>query len=220
MQLLDELTTEHALIERVLGSLRGFVELRARGEGDPLDGLQFVRFFRDYAGRYHHDREENLLFAALVERAELPAHRGPLAVMTADHADLAILLDRLEPLLKATTLDTEASRKLQDLARAYSHALWHHIDAEDSVLFPESAARFRRAHVLELPSRPPTSEEQEACFCGERMVEKYPPIRDREILRGDGCVHCPAFGTTCRGLEREWWNEWEWEEFEDTMPKD
>jgi hypothetical protein len=29
---------------------------------------------------------------------------------------------------------------------------------------------------------------------------------------------CPAFVDTCRGLEHEWWNESEWEEFEDHLP--
>ena len=140
--------------------------------------------------------------------------------MTTDHAHLASLLDQLEPLLTMAVLDADASQRVQDLAKAYSHALWHHIDAENSVLFPESATRFRRAHILELPTRPPTEAEQEAGACGEQMVEKYPPVRDNEVFRGDGCVHCPAFGAPCRGLEREWWNEWEWEEFEDTMPKD
>ena len=28
---------------------------------------------------------------------------------------------------------------------------------------------------------------------------------------------CPAFGDSCRGIEHEWWNEWEWDEFEDRM---
>jgi hypothetical protein len=37
-------------------------------------------------------------------------------------------------------------------------------------------------------------------------------------MRGDGCVFCPAFTTSCRGVEHEWWNEWEWEEFEDHLP--
>lgn len=220
MQLLDELTAEHHLIDRVLGSLRTFVNARMQGTADPMDGLRFVRFFRLYAGHYHHAREEDILFSALVEKAELPVDRGPIKVMTTDHAYLASLLDQLEPLLGMAKLDPESSQRAQNLAKAYSHALWHHIDAENSVLFPESATRFRRAHILELPTRPPTEAEREACSCGEQLVEKYLPIRDMEVYRGDGCVHCPAFGNPCRGLEREWWNEWEWEEFEDTMPKD
>ena len=220
MLLIDELTAEHILIETVLGSLRAFVDARAAGSADPADGPRFLRFFRLFAGDFHHGREEDVLFAALAEKAELPADRGPIAAMVAQHAHMATILDQLEPLLGRIVLDPTAAERMQALAVSYSHALWHHIDAENSVLLPESEARLRRHHVLELPSRPMSMEEAEARADGERLLTKYPPVQDREVMRGDGCVHCPAYGETCRGLEREWWNEWEWEEFEDHMPKD
>ena len=43
-------------------------------------------------------------------------------------------------------------------------------------------------------------------------------VHEPDAPRGDGCVVCPSFTRTCRGLELEWWNEWEWEEFEDHLP--
>jgi hemerythrin-like domain-containing protein len=218
MQLIDELVAEHALIEDVLGSLRAYVEARTAGGADPADGGRFLRFFRLFAGDFHHAREEDTLFAALVAKAELPADRGPIATMIGQHAHMAGLLDQMQPLLGP--LDPASEPRLRALAVSYSHALWHHIDAENSVLLPESEARLRRHHVLELPSRPMTAEEQEARAGGELLRVRYPPLPDREVLRGDGCALCPAYGETCRGLEREWWNEWEWEEFEDHMPKD
>jgi hypothetical protein len=52
------------------------------------------------------------------------------------------------------------------------------------------------------------------------LLIKYPPLADDTIIRGDGCVSCHAFAESCRGLEREWWNEWEWEEFEDHLGGD
>lgn len=220
MQLIEELVAEHGLIEAVLGSLRAFVEGRIRGAAEVADGPGFARFFRRYAGDHHHGREEEILFAALVERAELPADRGPIAAMAAQHAHMAELLDQLEPLLVAADLGPGGADRLRTLAVSYSHALWHHIDAENSVFMPESEARLRRHHVHELPSRALAPDQEEARAQGERLRLKYPPLRDAEVLRGDGCALCPAYGESCRGLEREWWNEWEWEEFEDHMPKD
>lgn len=220
MQLIDELVAEHDLIDRVLESMRAYVDARVRGGADPSDGAGYMRFFRNFAGDFHHDREEDILFAALVQKAELPADRGPIAVMIADHAHMAELLGQLEPLFGATELDPAALHRLQNLAVTYSHALWHHIDAENSVLLPESRERLRRHHVSELSSRPMNPEEQAARACGELLLTKHPPTHDAEALRGDGCALCPAFGHTCRGLEREWWNEWEWKEHEDHMPKD
>lgn len=220
MRLIKELVAEHDLIEVVLESMRGYVDARGRGGADPLDGARYLRFFRVFAGHFHHAREEDILFAALVQKAELPADHGPIAVMIADHAHMASLLDELEPFLLSADLDPASSDRMQALAVEYSHALWHHIDAENSVLLPESEERLRRHHINELPSRSIDAEEQEARFFGEQLVAKYPPVRDAEALRGDGCALCPAFGATCRGLEREWWNEWEWEESEDNIPRD
>ncbi len=214
MDLIEELTAEHELIEAVAGSLRTFVSLRARGEGDPEDGPRLVRFLRLYAGHYHHAREEDTLFAALVERAQLP-ESGPIATLVADHHAIATLLDQIDALLERQTLDAGALRRLESAAMAYSRALWRHIDAENSVLFPEAEARLRKAGVRELPSRAMTGDEAESRRLGEELVKRYPPLHDAAAMRGDGCVCCPAMGESCRGLELEWWNEWEWAEFDD-----
>ena len=218
MQLIDELRAEHDLIEQVVGSLRTFVDQRQAGQGEAADGQSFLRFFRLFAGHFHHAREEDTLVIALTRDAELPADRGPIAVMLADHARTAAMLDAMEPLI-GTALRGEAERaRLQELTTAYAHALWHHIDAENTVLLPESEVRLKRHGVAELPSRPMTAEEREARAIGEALLERYPPASDADAFRGDGCIACPAFGETCRGLEHEWWNEWEWEEFEDHLP--
>jgi hypothetical protein len=133
--------------------------------------------------------------------------------MIADHERMAGLLGDI-----ATGLDggPDADAGFRASASAYVQALWHHIDAENSVLFPECAPRLRRNGVTELPSRPMTEEEREALGAGLDLAARYPPA-DSGVMRGEGCIMCPAFGVTCRGLEHEWWNEWEWDEFDDRM---
>ena len=214
MKLIDELKAEHELIERVAGSLLTFVERRLSGETEASDGPRFLVFFRAYAGGFHHAREEHVLFAALTQRAELPADRGPVAVMLADHAAMAALLDDLAPLAGRELLGKLDRVRLRELATAYAHSLWHHIDAENSVLLPESEERLRRHGLSELPARAMSDEERAAQALGEELVVRHPPASDLDAYRGDGCIACPAYGETCRGLEREWWNESEWEEFE------
>lgn len=102
----------------------------------------------------------------------------------------------------------------------YSHSLWRHIDAENSVLFPEGQERLRRFHIQELPSRPMTEAEAAARDAGLALISRYPPTLDPDVHRGDGCVVCPSYGTTCQGLEREWWTELEWEDMWDRMSSD
>ncbi|MCM2249747.1 MAG: hemerythrin domain-containing protein [Geothrix sp.] len=215
MQLIEDLQREHELIEQVLGSLRQFAEARLDGRGDPADGARFMAFFRRYAGDFHHHKEEEILFRALVERAELPAERGPIAALTGEHRRLADLLDAMEGLIGAPLADAAGRQRLRALAVDYSRSLWRHIDAENSVLFPEGEERLRRFHVRELPSRPMTEAEAAAREGGLALLASYPPLHDAEVHRGDGCVACPSFGTACEGLEYEWWTDLEWEDAEE-----
>ena len=217
MQLLVQLKQEHDLIEKVLGSLRSFVELRVRGEGDPSDAAAFLAFFRAYAAGYHHAREEDVLFPALIKEAELPADRGPVPALIAQHHAMAALLAEIAPVLGAEIMDSDDRARLVELAMRYSRALWAHIDAENSVMLPESEKRLRRVGVLELDGRAPTAEEAAARDSGERLVLCYPPANDHAAIRGEGCVVCASYGVDCDGVEREWWNESEWEEFPDHL---
>ncbi len=209
MQLLDDLRAEHELIRRVVGSLWTYVDALAAGGGEAADGAAYLRFFRLYAGRYHHAREEDTLFPALVEAAEVPADRGPLRALAEDHRELAAILDEIEAVVAGPVPDGE---RLREAARRYGEELLHHIAAESSVLFPESEARLRRAGVGELAGRAPTAEELAARLEGERLLGKYPP-GPGDLERGDGCVACPSYGVRCDGIEREWWSELEWEGF-------
>jgi hemerythrin-like domain-containing protein len=220
MQLIEDLRSEHDLIEQVLGSLRAFVAARLAGQGDPADGLRFITFFRRYAGDFHHDKEEAILFRALAERAELPADRGPIPALTGEHRRMGGLLEALEGCLRLPLASEEDRKQLQELAVDYSRSLWRHMDAENSVLFPEGEERLRRFHVRELPSRPMTEKECDAHAAGLALVGTYPPQHDPEVHRGDGCIACPSYGTTCEGLEKEWWTYLEWEDFRDRMTGD
>lgn len=203
MELLDSLRREHETIEAVASALVGFAKARSRSEGDPADLARFVRFFETFAGEFHHGREERVLFPALVEQTEAPADRGPIATLLADHADFHASIREWSaldgaPLVEATT-------------RYVSH-LFHHIDAENSVLFPECESRFRRVSVLELDTREPTDAERAAREDAMTLVERYGAAPFVDPSRGEGCVCCPAYGVRCDGVEREWSSDTEWED--------
>jgi hemerythrin-like domain-containing protein len=214
MELIDQLRAEHDLIEQVAGSFRTFARQRARGEGDAADGARFLAFFRLYAGAFHHGREEDTLFVSLQGDAELPGDRGPIAALLTDHHRMGAILDRLEPIAGDEPFAAEALAMVLD----YTEQLWHHIDAENSVLLPESEHRLRRHGVRELPLRPLLPAEADARSAGEALLARYPPVHEPDVLRGDGCVMCPSFVDNCEGVERAWWNDHEWDEFEDHLP--
>jgi hemerythrin-like domain-containing protein len=216
MQLIQDLQGEHLLIERVVGSLRTWADAFGEGRAPVEDGRAFLRFFRLWAGAFHHAREEDCLFPALQKVLGLPADRGPVAVILRDHHEMAGLLDELEVLV-GPDAPAEAPTRVPAVAKAYSHHLWHHIDAENTVLFPESEHRLVRHGARELAGRAPTEAELAAKREGEVLLERYPPIEDLEVFRGEGCIMCPAYGVSCNGLEREWWNESEWEEIHERL---
>jgi len=204
MQLLDDFAEEHQLVDRASGSLVRFAERANRSETMPQDVLDFVHFLRVYIGGYHHEREEQVLFPALVDRAEVPADRGPIPVMLADHRASAAMVDELEAAAEDPVIAAEVARRL-------AHHLWEHADKEDSVLFPEARQRLIRGGLANLEGRPPTPEEEAARELGVQLTERFPPLDDHEAIRGDGCVACSAFAVTCGGIEKEWWNDWEHE---------
>lgn len=212
MELTRELRRDHELIDRVLGSLCAFVE--AAPAGIAHDGPAFVRFFRDFAGRHHHAAEEHVLFPALAEIG-LDLHRGPLAVLAEQHRELRAVLDEMEPMLAQPFAGSRAG--VMASARRYAHGLWRHIDAENSVLLPEADVRLGRAGVYELPITPGTAESVAARSLGERLVAAWPSRPDPTAWRGEGCIVCSAYGRSCDGVEREWWNDAEWEEFADHL---
>lgn len=213
LALLSELAEEHALIEQVLGSLRTFVDERLAGRGVAEDGEAFVDFFVHWAGHYHHAREELVLFQALVNEAELPADKGPIAALKRQHRELFQVLSQLGPLLSLPVLDDADRLQLAQLTRRYTRGLWAHIDAENSVLLPESRARLRRHGVVELPLVAPSSHDRSARDAGRALLSRYPPSVDPGAVRGEGCVICQAYGDGCDGVEREWWTELEWDDF-------
>ncbi len=213
MKLLDTLQDEHVLIDQVLGSFRTYVGGLVDGTANPDDGRRFVAFFTEFAGRFHHDREEHVLFRALVTEAELPADRGPVYALVREHAEMEQWLREMTPLLEPRPQPGDDRARLQALAIRYSHALWRHIDAENSVLYPQGMERLALCGIRELADRPMSGAEAAAREDTADLLVRYPPLEDDALTRGDGCFMCRAHGQTCDGLEAEWWTELEWEEF-------
>ncbi len=82
MKLLDALRREHETIESVA---RALVAFASRERAEPADAERFLRFFRVYAGRFHHGREEEVRFRALVRETGVAEDSGPLRSLLEDH---------------------------------------------------------------------------------------------------------------------------------------
>lgn len=196
-----QLIAEHEVVERVVGSMhRWAVEGQ---ENDPEARAVYIEFFRVWAKGFHHHQEEDILFPALVEKVEIPIDRGPLKILNGEHEQEVELVGLLEV--------AEPGEPTRIAAVALAHLLWMHIDKENSVIFPEAGERLVRAGVSALEGRAEGAKEVAVREAAEARVERWAPLEDDDLYRGDGCMGCEAYGNTCGGIEKEWWNTWEWE---------
>ena len=127
----DVLRDEHAIILRSLDVL----EAAARQAEDGRDlpeawWADVLAWFRVFADRNHHGKEESALFPAMV-KAGTPAEGGPIDVMLAEHGEGRALL-------QAIAGSRSAARARA--ARRYARLLRDHIDKEHGIVFPLAEA--------------------------------------------------------------------------------
>ncbi len=86
MKPIGPLMREHRLIERMIGLLAE--ELRRMSAENSAD-LRFIRaavdFFRTYADRTHHGKEEDILFRELAGKQLSPEHKKIMDELVAEH---------------------------------------------------------------------------------------------------------------------------------------
>ncbi|HET8542343.1 MAG TPA: hemerythrin domain-containing protein [Anaeromyxobacter sp.] len=137
MDAVETLMNEHRTIERVLDALVGFAEDAVRrGATEKAELGRFVTFVREFADACHHGKEEDILFAAMVE-AGFPRNGGPIAVMLHEHdqgrALVGILKARAE---QPAPWSDEDRHEIAEVARGFSAMLHAHIHKEDAILYP------------------------------------------------------------------------------------
>jgi hemerythrin-like domain-containing protein len=137
MDAIETLMNEHRVIERVLDGLVAFAdEVRRKGSTEKEELSRFVTFVREFADACHHGKEEDILFAAMVEHG-FPRDGGPIAVMLHEHDQgrglVGVLRERAEQ--AAPWSDGDRS-EIAEVARGFANMLRGHIHKEDSILYP------------------------------------------------------------------------------------
>ena len=96
---------------------------------------KMLDFFRNFADRCHHAKEENLLFMKM--RKGILGESGPIAVMLMEHAEGRKRLKAVsDALLQAREGDASAIGIVKDNLSAYIELLRNHIKKEDNILYP------------------------------------------------------------------------------------
>jgi hemerythrin-like domain-containing protein len=134
---IEVLMGEHRRIEQVLGSLETLTI--AMGDGfDPDRAMlaDYAAFFRGFADASHHGKEEDVLFARMIDRG-FSGDSGPIAVMLHEHVVGRRHVGALRQAGEGTEPLGAVGRQLViEHASAFVPHLRAHIQKEDRILYP------------------------------------------------------------------------------------
>ncbi|TLM63037.1 MAG: cation-binding protein [Deltaproteobacteria bacterium] len=128
---------EHRLILRMIALVE---HNTARLEAGRFDDWHFyldaVDFIRNYADRFHHAKEEDVLFVELVGNG-MPAKRSPIEAMLIEHDRGRVHVLAIEAAAKQALAGEPGQEAiLAEHANGYAALLRGHIEKEDTILYP------------------------------------------------------------------------------------
>ncbi len=125
------LSEEHQTILKVIdAALKECTEIE-NGKALKLEFFQkTIDFIKNYADKFHHAKEEDILFKTMLENAE-NLHCNPIPVMLHEHDEGREFVKGMEKGISEN--NTEA---LIEQTRGYCILLQNHIYKEDNVLYP------------------------------------------------------------------------------------
>lgn len=131
------LVNEHRLILRMIDLLEHNAPLTAEGRYRNwqfyLDGVDFIR---NYADKFHHAKEEDILFEAMIKNG-MPRDNSPVAAMLMEHDQGRAYVRAMETAAReAQHGKTGRDRVIAENALAYAQLLREHISKEDTILYP------------------------------------------------------------------------------------
>jgi hemerythrin-like domain-containing protein len=131
------LTDEHRLILRMIALVEKNTVLMEQGKfRNWRFFLNAVDFIRNYADRFHHAKEEDVLFTELIKNG-MPAKQSPIEAMHLEHEQGREFVRALQAAAeKAQTGETGQLPVIAENARGYAELLRAHIAKENDILYP------------------------------------------------------------------------------------
>src|SRR4030042_6365714 len=125
----EELKQEHQgilLMLRIVDKVATKIESGEKTEFDHLERI--VDFFRVFADKCHHGKEEDFLFPAM-EKCGIPKDRGPIGVMLMEHQEgRGYIRGMVDALARYKKGDPSALEGFAKEARSYVNLLTQHIN--------------------------------------------------------------------------------------------
>jgi len=133
----DRLFDEHPVIMRVVDALSAFVDALDTGAQEDRKHLaQMLTFFREYTELFHHEKEESILWPALVHSG-LRWDHGVIAELRKDHEVERTMLQSLRhSSLQSSEWSTVDKQRVIDVCRRFVDFMRQHIMKENESLRP------------------------------------------------------------------------------------
>ncbi|WP_425449607.1 hemerythrin domain-containing protein [Dethiothermospora halolimnae] len=134
---IDILVSEHNNIKTMLKVVRTMcLNILESQEVDYEDFYTVIDFIRNYADKYHHGKEEDMLFKYMEEQLTEKIGEGPIQGMLIEHDYGRAFVSNLELALKEYEKGNNEA-KLDIIANAigYGNLLQNHIHKEDNVIY-------------------------------------------------------------------------------------
>lgn len=137
MKAVKTLRDEHQNILRMLKVVKALCintfktqDVYYKGYYDAID------FIRNYADKFHHGKEEDILFKKMSSELGPVIEKGPIYGMLAEHDLGRLFVKNLEnALIEAEKGNIDAKVDIIANATAYTDLLYRHIDKEDNAIF-------------------------------------------------------------------------------------
>jgi len=137
MKATDIMTDEHRLIKGVLQCLAAAIDRAEQGGSLDIESIrEMIEFFREFADRCHHGKEE-VYFFPLARQRGVGCVPGNIDVLLGEHEEGRACVRAMDDHLTAYVKgDADAKDRLFQHARRYVQLLNEHIRKEDECLFP------------------------------------------------------------------------------------
>ena len=198
MKATDTMRAEHAVIKRVLQCLTKALDQVAHG--GTLDGAsaaKMIEFFREFADRCHHGKEEAHFFPLARQRG-VGCVFGSIDSLLAEYEQGRSHVRAMdEHLAGAAPGDRQAQTRFCEHARQYVALLAEHIHKEDDCLFSEADLALSDADQEVLVGAFERVEQEEMgagtharfhALADELCTQWQVPI-PHKVTRGGGCGH-------------------------------
>ncbi|MCE1247433.1 MAG: hemerythrin domain-containing protein [Firmicutes bacterium] len=172
----DILRNEHIIIQRFLNILEKALFRFERDSRQPPGFFEFSSaFIRDYIEKFHHSKEEEVLFSALEKACD---YREDLPIEELVH-DHHLGRDYTKKALMAVEQynrgDNQKKREILDYFRLYIQHIRYHSKREDRVLYPMSDRLFDAKMDAKILSAYKAQDKENTSMTSyfEKVIETY-----------------------------------------------